>query len=58
MSAAAVHVLVPSGIDDPARPSGGNRYDREVLDGLRARGRPVVEHAVGRTWPRPSIPRI
>jgi hypothetical protein len=29
-----VHVVVPDGIDDPARLSGGNRYDREVRDGL------------------------
>lgn len=34
------HVIcvVPEGIDDPARVSGGNVYDREVRDGLRARG--------------------
>lgn len=30
--------IVPEGIDDPARVSGGNVYDREVRDGLRARG--------------------
>ena len=23
-----VHVIVPAGIDDPRRPSGGNAYDR------------------------------
>ena len=34
----AVHVVVPAGIDDPARVSGGNRYDREVCDELRAAG--------------------
>ncbi len=27
----------PDGIDDPARPSGGNVYDRRVCDGLAAR---------------------
>ena len=27
----AVHVVVPDGIDDPARPSGGNTYDRHRL---------------------------
>jgi glycosyltransferase involved in cell wall biosynthesis len=33
-----VHVIVPEGIDDPARPSGGNTYGRRVCDGLAARG--------------------
>ena len=53
MTAHAVHVVVPDGIDDPARPSGGNVYDRRLCDGLdrarlvgaRARGR----RAGGRT---------
>lgn len=40
----AIHVVVPPGIDDPARPSGGNRYDRRVIDELRALGRTVQEH--------------
>ena len=30
----AVHVVVPDGIDDPARPSGGNVYDRQLCRGL------------------------
>ena len=33
-----VHVVVPEGIDDPARPSGGNAYDRRVCRGLAATG--------------------
>jgi hypothetical protein len=33
-----VHVVVPAGIDDPARVSGGNRYDRRVCDALRDAG--------------------
>jgi len=41
-----VHVIVPVGIDDPARPSGGNTYDRRVCDGLAALGWTVHEHAV------------
>jgi len=49
-----VHVVVPDGIDDPASPSGGNRYDREVCDGLRAAGWQVVEHAVAGAWPLPD----
>jgi glycosyltransferase involved in cell wall biosynthesis len=44
-----VHVVVPEGIDDPARPSGGNRYDRRVCDGLAALGWTVHEHAVTST---------
>jgi glycosyltransferase involved in cell wall biosynthesis len=41
-----VHVIVPEGVDDPARPSGGNTYDRRVCDGLAALGWTVREHAV------------
>ena len=41
-----VHVIVPEGIDDPARPSGGNTYDRRVCDELAALGWTVREHAV------------
>lgn len=40
----AVHVVVPEGIDDPARPSGGNSYDRHVCRGLAAMGWSVHEH--------------
>jgi glycosyltransferase involved in cell wall biosynthesis len=39
-----VHVVVPAGIDDPARPSGGNVYDRHVFRGLAAIGWTVHEH--------------
>jgi glycosyltransferase involved in cell wall biosynthesis len=49
-----VHVIVPEGIDDPARPSGGNTYDRRVCRGLVARGWAVHEHAVRGAWPRPG----
>ena len=47
-----VHVVVPEGIDDPARPSGGNVYDRRVCRGLAALGWAVHEHAVPGDWPR------
>jgi glycosyltransferase involved in cell wall biosynthesis len=50
----AVHVVVPDGIDDPARPSGGNTYDRRVCRGLAAAGWDVCEHAVAGTWPAPN----
>jgi glycosyltransferase involved in cell wall biosynthesis len=48
-----LHAVLPTGVDDPARPSGGNRYDRRALDGLRGRGRAVVEHGLAGAWPRP-----
>ena len=44
----------PDGIDDPARPSGGNAYDRRLCRGLAALGWSVREHAVPGTWPRPD----
>jgi glycosyltransferase involved in cell wall biosynthesis len=50
----AVHVVVPDGIDDPGRPSGGNVYDRHVCHGLGSIGWSVQEHAVPGSWPRPD----
>jgi glycosyltransferase involved in cell wall biosynthesis len=49
-----VHVVVPDGIDDPARPSGGNAYDRRICRGLAAIGWPVHERAVPGSWPWPD----
>ena len=40
-----VHLVVPEGIDDPARPSGGNTYDRKVAGGLAALGWAVHEQS-------------
>jgi glycosyltransferase involved in cell wall biosynthesis len=51
-----VHFVVPDGIDDPKRPSGGNAYDRRLSDGLRARGWDVPEHGVAGSWPEPDAP--
>ena len=53
-----VHVVVP--VDDPARPSGGNVYDRRLCDGLRSLGYDVPEHVVPGAWPwpEPSARRI
>jgi glycosyltransferase involved in cell wall biosynthesis len=48
----AVHVVVPDGIDDPTRPSGGNTYDRQVCRELRSSGWSVHEHPVPGAWPR------
>ncbi len=50
----AVHFVVPGGIDDPARPSGGNVYDRHLCRGLTSIGWSVHEHAVPGRWPRPD----
>jgi glycosyltransferase involved in cell wall biosynthesis len=50
----AVHFIVPAGIDDPARPSGGNAYDRRVARGLAAAGWTVHLHEVAGSWPRPD----
>ena len=49
-----VHFVVPAGIYDPARPSGGNAYDRRVADGLTAAGWTVNLHEVPGSWPRPD----
>jgi glycosyltransferase involved in cell wall biosynthesis len=51
MTDAIVHFLVPDGIDDGERVSGGNVYDRRLADGLRARGLdvrvvPIAVHRV------------
>jgi glycosyltransferase involved in cell wall biosynthesis len=50
----SVHVVVPDGIDDPARPSGGNTYDRHVCRELTELGWSVHEHAVTGFWTWPE----
>ncbi len=50
----AVHAVLPAGIDDPAEPSGGNRYDRRICDGLAALGWTVREHQLPGDWPQPD----
>jgi glycosyltransferase involved in cell wall biosynthesis len=50
----AVHFVVPAGIDDPARPSGGNGYDRRLARGLDAAGWTVHLHEVPGSWPWPD----
>jgi glycosyltransferase involved in cell wall biosynthesis len=47
-----VHVVVPEGLDDPARSSGGNAYDRRVCRGLAALGWAVHQHPIAGAWPR------
>ena len=39
-----VHVVVPDGLDDPMRPTGGNIYDRRICDGLTTIGWQVIQH--------------
>jgi glycosyltransferase involved in cell wall biosynthesis len=50
----SVHVVLPAGVDDPRRPSGGNVYDRRVCRDLAAAGWSVHEHPVTGSWPRPA----
>ena len=49
-----VHVVVPEGIDDPIRPSGGNVYDRRLCASLPGQGWQVQEHRVAGPWPQPD----
>jgi len=49
-----VHFIVPAGIDDPNRPSGGNAYDCRVARGLAAAGWTVHLHEVPGSWPSPD----
>jgi glycosyltransferase involved in cell wall biosynthesis len=49
-----VFVVVPAGIDDPQRPSGGNVYDRRMCRGLAALGWSVHELAVPGSWSSPD----
>lgn len=54
MTTQSVHFVVPCGIDDPRRPSGGNRYDGRLIPELTALGWRVEEHRLGGAWPRPD----
>ncbi len=51
MSGRRVDVLVPQGIHDPRRPSGGNTYDRRLADGLHRAGWTVRTVEVDGGWP-------
>jgi glycosyltransferase involved in cell wall biosynthesis len=53
-NATTVHVVLPNDIDDPANPSGGNVYDRQLCRGLATAGWRVQEHPVHGGWPRPT----
>jgi glycosyltransferase involved in cell wall biosynthesis len=49
-----LYFIVPEGVDDPVRPSGGNAYDRRVSRGLAAAGWTVHMHEVAGSWPDPD----
>jgi glycosyltransferase involved in cell wall biosynthesis len=49
-----VHVVVPDGIDDPARPSGGNTYDRKLSCELKSLGWLAHQRPVPGFWGRPD----
>lgn len=49
-----LHFVVPDGIDDPARPSGGNTYDRHLSRELAEIGWSVHEHPVPGFWSAPD----
>jgi glycosyltransferase involved in cell wall biosynthesis len=51
-----VTVVLPPDVDDPAAPSGGNVYDRHLVAGLPALGRPVRVVAAPGRWPCPGGP--
>jgi glycosyltransferase involved in cell wall biosynthesis len=46
-----VHFVVPEGIDDPSRPSGGNIYDRRLCQAMDAAGWSVCVREVAGAWP-------
>lgn len=50
-----IHLVVPAGVDDPLRPSGGNTYDRRVTAALRDAGWCVEVREVAGSWPWAGI---
>jgi glycosyltransferase involved in cell wall biosynthesis len=48
------YFVVPDGIDDPARPSGGNTYDRNLRRGLTSTGWSIHETPVSGFWSQPD----
>lgn len=54
MSLRTVHFVLPGGVDDPSRPSGGNAYDRRVCLDLPGFGWQVRKHLAAGEWPRPA----
>ncbi|MFD9250525.1 glycosyltransferase family 4 protein [Streptomyces bottropensis] len=56
MSLRSMHFVMPGGVDDLARPSGGNAYDRRICLDLPGFGWQVHKHTVAGSWPSPSEP--
>ncbi|KPI11597.1 glycosyl transferase group 1 [Actinobacteria bacterium OK074] len=54
MSLNSLHFVMPGGVDDPTRPSGGNAYDRRICLDLPGFGWQVRRHTVDGSWPRPG----
>ncbi|MFM9592197.1 glycosyltransferase family 4 protein [Streptomyces scabiei] len=54
MSLRSMHFVMPGGVDDLARPSGGNAYDRRICLDLPGFGWQVHQHTVDGDWPSPS----
>lgn len=48
-----IHLLSPG---DPARPTGGFRYNARLVSGLRALGEAVTVHVLEAAWPDPGEP--
>jgi len=48
----SVHLVVPDGVADPLRPSGGNTYDLRAAEGLSSLGWDVTLCPVAGAWPR------
>ncbi len=51
MTTGALHLVVPAGVRDTARVSGGNTYDRRLCLALREQGRQVCLVEVDGGWP-------
>ncbi|MFE7652392.1 glycosyltransferase family 4 protein [Streptomyces bottropensis] len=56
MSLRSMHFVMPGGVDDLARPSGGNAYDRRICLDLPGFGWQVHKHTAAGSWPSPSEP--
>ncbi len=46
------HLLLPGSLDDL---TGGTLYDKRIVRGLRAQGRPVAVHALDTSFPWPTV---
>nr|WP_202918983.1 glycosyltransferase family 4 protein [Saccharothrix deserti] len=49
-----MHFVLPGGVDDPTSPSGGNVYDRRVIQSLGKLGTDVREITITGSWPQPD----